>query len=167
MTHDDTPRQRLLRGDEAELFRAYEVALRCAVRARVHAGDALIEDACSFAWLQLMRCQPDRTTVFAWLRIVAIREAWRLSRTERRNAHLADLGGREPAADTVEQATEARRALRRLAALPDRQRRYLTLLISGHSYHEITRHCDVTHTNVNKHLTRARRSIRDDPDGAS
>ena len=167
MAHDDVPRLRLLRGDEAQLFRTYEVALHCAVRAKVQAPESLIEDACSFAWLQFLRCQPDRATAFPWLRLVAVRECWRLSRRERRDAHLEELPGfQPPAPDTVESGVEARRALHTLASLPGRQRRYLTLLVSGHSYDEITRHCDVTYTNVNKHLARARRTIRDENDDA-
>lgn len=54
----------------------------------VGASEALIEDACAFAWMQLVGCQPERATAFAWLRTVAIREAWRLSRVERREARL-------------------------------------------------------------------------------
>jgi DNA-directed RNA polymerase specialized sigma24 family protein len=79
-------------GDEERLFVALADQLVRTVRAIVHGPDAMIEDACSFAWLQLVRCQPDRETVFPWLTKVAVREAWRLSRRERRDAHLEDLG---------------------------------------------------------------------------
>ncbi len=51
--------------------------------------------------------------------------------------------------------------MRALAALPDRQRRYLMRLASGHSYQEIARVEQATYTNVNKHLARARRTLRD------
>jgi len=47
-----------------------------------------------------------------------------------------------------------------LASLPERQRRYLTLLVAGYGYQEIVRLTDATYTNVNKHLTRARASVR-------
>src|SRR4051794_37474200 len=47
-------------GDEERLFVALADQLFRTVRAIVHGPDAMIEDACSFAWLQLVRCQPDR-----------------------------------------------------------------------------------------------------------
>lgn len=152
---------RMLRGDEAQLFAQHEVPLRCAVRHAVNAPGAVIDDACSFAWLQLLRRQPDRTTVFAWLRTVAIREAWRLAAVERRDAPLELVPpSREPRATSVERSHDARAALTELAALPRRQRRYLTLFVSGCSYDEIARHHGTTRTNVNKHLAAARRRLR-------
>jgi DNA-directed RNA polymerase specialized sigma24 family protein len=156
----------MLRGDEAQLFRDYEVALRCAVRHAVCATEAIIEDACSHAWLQLCRTQPDRDNIFAWLRTVAIREGWRLAARQRRDRTLETLPGETgPCAAAIDDALRAREALATLAALPERQRRYLTLIVSGCSYDEIVRHCATTTTNVNKHLCRARRhlnAVRDD-----
>jgi DNA-directed RNA polymerase specialized sigma24 family protein len=61
---------------------------------------------------------------------------------------------------TIARAPDAREALTLLAALPDSQRRYLTLLVAGYRYAEITELLGVTHTNVNKHLVRARASLR-------
>jgi RNA polymerase sigma factor (sigma-70 family) len=152
---------RMLRGDEAQLFAQHELPLRCAVRRAINASDAVVDDACSFAWLQLLRRQPDRHAVFAWLRTVAIREAWRLAARERRDAPLDDLPpSREPRATSVERAHDARAALTTLAALPHRQRSYLTLVVSGCSYDEIARHHGTTQTNVNRHLAAARRHLR-------
>ena len=163
-----TPIVRMLRGDEAELFRRHEFALKRAVRAAVHAPEACIEDACSFAWLQLLRRQPDRATVFGWLRTVAVHEAWVLAARERRDGHLEEFPAwdeRRPA--EAPPVVEAHTALRLLAELPERQRRYLALLAAGFSYDEIAHRCDATYTNVNKHLARARRHLRlvDDPTG--
>lgn len=62
---------------------------------------------------------------------------------------------------TLDASLEARRALRTLAALPERERRYLALLAAGYRYHEIVEHAGVTYTNVNKYLAKARRRIRD------
>ena len=158
---ETTPIVRMLRGDEAELFRQHEVALKCAVRAAVNAPEVCIEDACSFAWLQLLRRQPDRATVFGWLRTVAIHEAWVLAARERRDGHVEespafdDRRGAEPPP-----VAEAHAALRILAELPEKQRRYLALIVAGFSYNEIADRCDATYTNVNKHLTRARRHLR-------
>ncbi len=159
-----------LRGDEGELYRRHHQALLRAVARQVNAPDALIEDACQRAWIILLRRQPDREpALFAWLRTVAVREAWALSRAQRRTIALEELTDHVTVespvlagpADQLEDALEARRALRALTALPDRQRRYLTRLASGHSYHEIAQAEHASYTNVNKHLARARRTLRD------
>jgi DNA-directed RNA polymerase specialized sigma24 family protein len=130
-----------LRGDEAALYDRHHRALVRAVARTVRASPALIEDACQTAWAILLRRQPARATVFAWLRVVAIREAYRLSDLERRDVRLDDLTPVAEAGDWteiipdrrgLEQTFEARRALRALAGLPNRERRYLTLLAAGH-----------------------------------
>jgi DNA-directed RNA polymerase specialized sigma24 family protein len=72
------------RGDEAELYLLHHDRLVRAVARTVNAPAALVEDACQTAWLILLRRQPDRDTVFGWLRTVAVHEAYRLSRDERR-----------------------------------------------------------------------------------
>jgi hypothetical protein len=50
----------------------------------VKTSDANVDDACSFAWMQLIRRQPTRATVLAWLTTVAIPEAIRLDRQDGR-----------------------------------------------------------------------------------
>jgi len=115
-----------------------------------------------------LRSQPQRPTIFAWLRVVAIHEAYRLSATERRDArleHLTDDSGNWEAlfADcrSLDAALEAREALRALAALPARQRDDLSLLIAGYSYSEIAEITGGrTRTNVNKALVKARQRLR-------
>jgi RNA polymerase sigma factor (sigma-70 family) len=158
----------VLRGDEAELFRTHHVPLVHAVARSVNASEALIEDACQSAWAVLLRRQPERTpTLFAWLRTVAVHQAYRLSREERRDARLDDLAGEcEPRIvgdqRPLEVAFEARRALEALASLPPVQRADLASLVAGFSYREIAsldgRRRSVN--NVNKHLTKARARIR-------
>jgi DNA-directed RNA polymerase specialized sigma24 family protein len=162
-----TPKPRMLRGDEAQLYREHHADLEHSVRRVVNGPQACTQDACSFAWLQLLRCQPDRETVFGWLSVVAIREGWRLVARERRDGHLEQTpawNDRCGQAD-LDLAVAAREGLATLAALPERQRRYLELLIAGYSYDEITELCDVTYTNVNKHLVRARSTLRDATSG--
>jgi DNA-directed RNA polymerase specialized sigma24 family protein len=157
------------RGDEGELFSRHRAALTAAVNGQVNASPELIADACQNAWLLLLRNQPQRgPTLFAWLRTVAIREAWRLSRREHRDARLEDLPGHSawddligaaPAADHVH---DARRALEALAALPEGQRRDLVRVIGGYSYREIADADGDGRTirNVDKHLLKARRRLR-------
>jgi DNA-directed RNA polymerase specialized sigma24 family protein len=155
----------MLRGDEAQLYREHHAALQRSVGRAVNAPPACIDDACSFAWLQLLRLQPDRETVFGWLRTVAIHEAWRLAARERRDVHLELLPAwhERYGADELDRSVGAHEALAALAALPERQSRYLALLIAGHSYSEIAQLCDATVTNVNKHLVRARSALRRKP----
>jgi DNA-directed RNA polymerase specialized sigma24 family protein len=141
--------------------------LHRAVTTAVGARRELIEDACQTAWMMLLRTQPDRYAIFGWLRVVAIREAYRLSSIEQREATLepARLDGREPgdAGDSsgLDTAVEALEALRAVAALPPRQRSDLTLKVAGYSYEEIRMLTGRrTFTNVSKSLAKARDCIR-------
>lgn len=177
-TTSATPSQLPLQGDEAALFRTYHEALERAVAGRVITSAANIEDACSFAWSQLLRYQPRRDTAFAWLRIVAIREAIRLDRRSRAIASLdepvpsatdwstADHGTplveRLPAPDATQRA-EAIQALERIAALPQRRRRVFAAHVAGLSYDEIAAREGLSYTAVNKQMTKARNAIRRTP----
>jgi DNA-directed RNA polymerase specialized sigma24 family protein len=152
-----TPTPRMLKGDEADVYRQHHAHLLNVLRAQVNTTDPIREDACSFAWLQFLRLQPERDTAFSWLCTTAIREAWRLTTQARKNHQLLQQA---PAPVDADLHLQARDALTQLANLPDRQRRYLTLIVSGHTYADICHHTGATHTNVNKHLTRARKHLR-------
>ena len=88
--HTDPPTRALVpqRGDEAKLYQRHHRALLIAVSHAINGSGALIEDACQTAWTILLRRQPNRASVFAWLYVVAIHEAYRLSAIERRELHL-------------------------------------------------------------------------------
>jgi DNA-directed RNA polymerase specialized sigma24 family protein len=156
------------RGDEDELYRRHHRELHRAVSRAVHAPSELIEDACQTAWVILLHRQPERAAIFAWLRVVAIHEAYRLSTLSRREARLESLRSSEldwtdliTDSRSVGDVAEALEALRALASLPDRQREDLALKIAGYSYAEIRRRTPGrTATNVNKSLVKARRNIR-------
>jgi RNA polymerase sigma factor (sigma-70 family) len=158
----------MLRGDEADLYRTHALALRAAVRSRIHGSDALVEDACAFAWLQLMRHQPDRGRgLFAWLRTTAVREAYRLHRKELHA--VGDAIDRVPddpdAAAALETQLSAHSALRALATMSTHRQRIFLLHLSGFTYDEIATRLGITFTNVNRHVTRSRaqlRLVRDD-----
>jgi DNA-directed RNA polymerase specialized sigma24 family protein len=134
----------------------------------VRAPRELIEDACQTAWAILLRSQPDRYAIFAWLRVVAIHEAYRLAEIDRRDARLErpwpnDADRRDAISDprSLDDALEALEALRALAALPRRQREDLTMKIAGYSYDEIRILTGGrTYTNVNKSLVKARQRMR-------
>jgi hypothetical protein len=86
-THDPRPGAR---GDEAELFRAFNDEL---VRAVSHAVNRStpqnIEDACAFAWAQFLEHQPDRDLNWqGWMFRTAQRQAWLLERHARETLPL-------------------------------------------------------------------------------
>ena len=154
-------------GDEDQLYRRHHCDLKRAVSRVVNAAPELIEDACQNAWAILLRNQPERGTIFPWLRVVAIHEAYRLSAIERRDTHLEAIATMVTweeviaSPEVIEGALEAREALRVLAELPARQRDDLTLFVAGFSYREIAQITGGrTYTNVNKHLAKARARIR-------
>ena len=78
------------RGDEAELFRAFNPELmRDTAHALYGTSPDVVEDACSFAWSQFLLHQPDRDRNWrGWLFRTAQREGWKLER-ERRETTLA------------------------------------------------------------------------------
>jgi RNA polymerase sigma factor (sigma-70 family) len=171
-------RSHALRGDEAELFRRHADWLVRVTRHRLRCSQALAEDACAHAWLQLCRTQPERTeNIAGWLRVVALHEGLRLLRLAGREPLTADVGrqehgaegGRQPvpveerveAPVDVELAAEAREALRALAGLRWRRRRVLALRVAGYSYREIAERLGVTYTNVNRHVTEGRGELRE------
>jgi RNA polymerase sigma factor (sigma-70 family) len=156
-------------GDEDELFRRHHLSLVRTVGRVMNAPAELVEDACQNAWLVLLRHQPDRTpALFAWLRTVALHQAYRLWQRERREASLEELGGdagwerHAGAARPLELTLEARQALANIAELPESQRLDLALLIGGYSYREIAQRGKRPRSvnNVNKHLTKARTRLR-------
>jgi DNA-directed RNA polymerase specialized sigma24 family protein len=134
----------------------------------VRGPSELIEDACQTAWASLLRTQPDRYAIFAWLRVVAIHEAYRLAAIDRRAVHLERLNidehdWQELIEDPrkLDEAVAVLEALRTLASLPERQRSDLTLKVAGYSYEEIRALTPGrTFTNVSKSLMKARGRIR-------
>jgi DNA-directed RNA polymerase specialized sigma24 family protein len=73
-------------GDEPALFTEIHPRLRDHVRLRVRTSRANVEDACSFAFLQLLRYQPDREHLYGWLLRTATREAIKLDQRARRTS---------------------------------------------------------------------------------
>jgi RNA polymerase sigma factor (sigma-70 family) len=153
-----------LHGDEAKLYAEYSDRLRATVSRRVGTSADNIEDACSFAWFQLMRTDPGRGfPVLAWLTTVAVREAIRLDKRERRTAELTDLH-HESVGDRraeLDEKTRAREALRALADLPDRQRDLVSRKVAGYSYDEIGEQTGDSFRTVERQLVRARKKLRD------
>lgn len=150
------------RGDEAALFSEHHERLERAVARAVAAPHQVIEDACAFAWLQLLHTEPEREAIFAWLKVVATREAIRLQThkpTEPLEAPDGELAVEPEAAVDVETECAAREALAAVAALPARQRRALGLHVGGFSYAEIGERTGDTCRTVDRQMARARRAL--------
>jgi DNA-directed RNA polymerase specialized sigma24 family protein len=156
------------RGDEEDLYRRHHRHLGRTLARHVSGPRELIEDACQFAWLQLIDTQPERDSIFGWLYVVALHEAYRLSVIDRRDARLERLRPEDGSwhdlmadARSLDDAIEALEALRALGSLPERRRTDLTLKVAGYSYEEIRAQTPGrTRTNVNKSLAKARARIR-------
>jgi RNA polymerase sigma factor (sigma-70 family) len=149
----------VLSGDEGDLFARYQWQLQGRVARWVNTTPATVEDACSFAWLQLMRRQPRRETALGWLTTVAIHEAIRLDQLGRRVEQLEAIA--EPAAaDEREQQLAAQEALEAMATLPAHQGDVVALHAGGFTYDEIAKLLGRTFTHVNKHLVRGRAAMR-------
>jgi RNA polymerase sigma factor (sigma-70 family) len=163
MSSTQTDRPVALRGDEDQLYRDHARTLRSVVRMKVNTTDDNLDDACAFAWMQLVRRQPRRDTVFGWLRTVAIREAIRLDRAERGRV-CADLDGLEhPALRDLHADPDARDelidALDTLAGLQDRQRVILGLYALGLRHKEIAEVTGDTARTIQRQMVRARKAV--------
>ena len=111
-------------GDEAELYRQFSGILVGVITKRVNTTPEIVEDACAFAWMQLLRHQPDRGRAWrAWLITVAEREAYALHRAAVAETAYeirlddGEVGLLEPAdrEDRLDQYLDAMRALEVLA----------------------------------------------------
>ena len=152
-----------LKGDEAALFTEHHERLERAVASAVTAPHQVIEDVCAFAWLQLLRTEPEREAIFAWLKVVAIREAIRLA--THKPAEPLETPSGEPAVEPeaavdVETECAAREALAAVAALPARQRRVLGLHVAGFSYTEIGERTGDSYRTVDRQMAKARRALQ-------
>jgi RNA polymerase sigma factor (sigma-70 family) len=146
-----------LYGDEAALFTKHQDHLIRSVSGAVRTSQANLEDACSFAWMQLLRRQPERREeLFGWLRAVAIREAIRLDRAQLRSAPTVDLDGSQ----TGTCRGEVLDALQVVADLSPRLRQIFALHIAGYSYEEIHQQTGDSFRTVDRLMARARQALR-------
>ncbi len=153
--------------DIAVLYTALAPNLERIVRLDVQASDQVIEDACQFAWAGLV-AHADRLRgngTLSWLAKTAIREAFKLSRRDRRELSLEHaletdgdaLGPPGPAPDELIQAREQ---LASISLLPERQQRLLWLQGLGLSYREMAVHAHCSERTIERQLLRAKRGLR-------
>jgi RNA polymerase sigma factor (sigma-70 family) len=157
-------------GDVGELYSSLAGRLEQIVRLDVRASDAVIEDACQFAWCRLLhhRHRVHRETAMAWLARTAVHEAFKLARRDRRDLSLEamlEAGGHPASAiapTTPQELLEQREGIREMRRLPERQQRVIWLHAFGLSYLEIAAHEGCTRRTVDRQLVRARQAMRDD-----
>jgi RNA polymerase sigma factor (sigma-70 family) len=154
-------------GDETTLFAKLHPKLARQVRRLVRTSEANVQDACSFAFLQLLRYQPSRDGVFSWLLTVTVREAVKLDQRDRRDRRLPareDGGELEPVDERAdpEQRLQTLAALEAIAAagLTARQARIVALHAAGHTYQSISEMLGLSKRTVERQLLRARRKLR-------
>ena len=156
-------------GDIGELYGSLSGRLERIVRADVGGPDAVIEDACQFAWSRLLhhRDRVRRETALGWLARTAVREASRVTRRRARELPLEDEAEDTSAASirrrvaSPDDLLEQRQALKAIASLPVRQQRVLWLMGLGLSYREMALHETCTQRTVERQLMRARRNLRE------
>lgn len=150
--------------DVDALYRVLAEKLENIVRLKVRASDAVVEDACQFAWSRLVhhahRVQSE--CALAWLVRTATREAFKLLHREARCVSLEDGDGehRVAAAPGPAEICEQRQQLGTITHLPERQQRVLWLHAVGLSYGEIALHTGYSLRTVERQLLRAKRSLR-------
>ncbi len=153
-------------GDVGELYGLLARRLEHIVRLDVRAPDAVIEDACQFAWSRLLhhRDGVHRETVVSWLARTAVHEAFKLLRRDARELSLETVaedaaGPPAPPSRSPHELVECRERLAGIGRLPERQQRILWLHALGLSYAEIADYEDCTLRTVERQLLRARRRI--------
>jgi RNA polymerase sigma factor (sigma-70 family) len=151
--------------DVAGLYRELAPRLEQIVHIQVRASDAVIEDACQFAWARLLdhAGRVRREAALSWLARTAVHEAYKLSRRQSRDASLEESSAPAiaAAAPGPDELIEQRERLNFGSRLSVRQQRVLWLHAIGLSYAEIAQCTGDTHRTVERQLLRAKRRIRD------
>jgi RNA polymerase sigma factor (sigma-70 family) len=152
------------RPDDEELFVQHARRVHAVVSATVRTSAANVDDACGFAWLQLVRHRPPAAAAFVWLCTTAIREAVKL---DRRTAGAIGLDeAAEVAADPAMRPEGSLEVIAigqqiRTARLRPREARVLGLRVAGYNRDEIAEIIGDSRRTIDRQLGRARRKLRD------
>ncbi len=155
------------RQDPSELYRVHARALERKVAAKIQTSHQTVQDACSFAWLQLLTHDVSDEHALGWLVVVAARHALRLHQRSLRTEPLPASEDGEPLelpdpADGIaarEQLIDAC-ALLEHARLTERQRRMVAMQAAGYSVKEISQRTGDSMLTVQRQLLSAHRRIR-------
>jgi RNA polymerase sigma factor (sigma-70 family) len=149
------------------LYARSEGDVRGYVRSGVEAPEAVIEDACQFAWCRLVhhreRVSPDGAV--AWVVTTAVHEAVKLNRRACRDLSLEALMEKtgdlqlSRTAPSAHDALAPRLRLALIDSLPERRRRLLWLQALGYTYPEIATQAGETVRTVERQLTKARAGL--------
>ena len=154
----------ITRADIGALFARYHYSLRSRVAAVVHTSQANIEDACMHAWVQLFNYElHGRPGHNNWLTTVAIREAVKLDRDDRRTVPLNLAAVGEPVdpydAFTASDQLAYAAAVLQEAGLTERQLHMLSLQLWGMTYAQIARFTGCSLRVVERQILRAHEKI--------
>jgi RNA polymerase sigma factor (sigma-70 family) len=150
------------------LYARLATRLERIVRLDVRAPDAVIEDACQFAWSRLAsRAGRVRSEgALSWLAQTAVHEAIKLLRRSSRDLSLELAAQESPGilstATTAgpEELFEHRERLDAIGTLPERQQQMLWLQGIGFTYDDIAATTGCTNRTVERQLLRAKRTLR-------
>ncbi len=148
--------------DPAQLFERHAPRLKAVVSSHVRISAANVEDACGFAWLQLVRHRPRRSTAFTWLCTTAIREAVKLHRRASQTVGLdrvADVADARHFLDGRLELISAGQEIRE-AGLRPREARLVGLRVAGYSREQMAELTGETCRVVDRQLGRAQRRLR-------
>jgi RNA polymerase sigma factor (sigma-70 family) len=134
----------------------------------VTAPDAVIDDACQFAWIRLLhhRHRVGRDGAVSWLIATALHEVFKLVRRDSHDLSLEQLMEETDdlrisrSAPAPEEAVGARLRLELLQELPERQERLIWLQGLGFDYPEMATETDMSIRTVERQLMKARRNLR-------
>lgn len=154
--------------DLGELYQALSRPLENCVRTDVQASEAVVEEACQFAWSRLVHhaARIQRETALSWLVKTAVHEAYKLLRRDQRcvslDAVVEAFGDQAlcASAPALDQLVSDREQLASIATLPERQQRLLWLHGLGFSYAEVAQCAGVSPRTVERELVQARNELR-------
>lgn len=154
--------------DVGALYARSAGEVRGHVRNGVTAPEAVIEDACQFAWCRLLhhRERVSRDRAVAWLVTTAVHEVFKLKRRATRELSLEALmeetGDLQLSwtAPSAHGALEPRLRLELLGSLPERRRRLLWLQGLGFDYREMATRTGATVRTVERQLSKARAGLK-------
>jgi RNA polymerase sigma factor (sigma-70 family) len=154
--------------DLETLYPALAARLERIVRYDVRAPDAVIEDACQFAWSRLAHHAGHVRSdgALSWLATTAVHEAMKVVRRAQRELSLELASEESPAmllnvtVPGPDEVVEQRERLAAIHSLPERQQRMLWMQGLGLSYADIAATTGSTSRTVERQLLRAKRALR-------
>ena len=155
-------------GDVAELYARAAGLVRGQVINEVTAPEAVIDDACQFAWIRLLhhRHRVRGDGAVTWLIATALHEVFKLVRRAGHDLSLEELMEETDdlrisrSAPAPEELVEPRLRLELLRELPERQQRLIWLHGLGFHYPEMAAQTGMSLRAVERQLMKGRRTLR-------